>query len=59
MVIDKGTLDALISGKSFDICEAMLRDCMRVLRDNGQLILITYGAPEGRRRVLEPALPFS
>jgi ubiquinone/menaquinone biosynthesis C-methylase UbiE len=23
-VIDKGTLDALISGKNFDICEAML-----------------------------------
>ena len=31
---------------------------MRVLKDTGQVILITYGSPEGRRKILEPALPF-
>lgn len=51
VVLDKGTLDALISGKNFDICEEMLRDCMRVTNPEGQLIQITYGSPEGRRKV--------
>jgi len=31
-IIDKGTLDALISGKSMDICHKMLRESMRVLK---------------------------
>ena len=58
VVIDKGTLDALVSGKNWDICKAMLKECMRVTRENGQVIQITYGSPEGRRKVLEPAYPF-
>jgi ubiquinone/menaquinone biosynthesis C-methylase UbiE len=58
VVLDKGTLDALISGKNFDICEAMLQDCMRVTNPEGQLIQITYGSPEGRRKIFEGALPF-
>ena len=45
IAIDKGTLDALVSGKNFDICEKMLKECMRVLKDTGQIILITYGSP--------------
>jgi len=31
-VMDKGTLDALISGKNYDICQGMLKDCMRVTK---------------------------
>lgn len=50
-VIDKGTLDALISGKNLTICEKMLQESMRVLKDDGQMILITYGSPEGRKRL--------
>jgi len=57
-IIDKGTLDALISGKNFDICENMLKECMRVTKEAGQLIQITYGSPEGRRKIFENALPF-
>ena len=30
VIIDKGTLDALVSGKNYDICEQMLKECMRV-----------------------------
>jgi ubiquinone/menaquinone biosynthesis C-methylase UbiE len=45
VAIDKGTLDALISGKNYDICTAMLKECMRVLKESGQLIQITYGSP--------------
>ena len=56
VILDKGTLDALISGRNYDICEAMLRDCMRVTKDTGQLILITYGSPEGRRKIFEGSL---
>jgi ubiquinone/menaquinone biosynthesis C-methylase UbiE len=55
-VIDKGTLDALISGKNMDICEKMLRESMRILKKDGQFILITYGSPEGRKKLFESAL---
>ena len=58
VILDKGTLDALISGKNYDICELMLKECMRVTKESGQLILITYGSPEGRRKIFENALPF-
>lgn len=36
----------------------MLKECMRVLKDSGQLLVITYGSPEGRRKIFETALPF-
>ena len=50
-VIDKGTLDALISGKDLTICEKMIRETMRILKEDGQFILITYGSPEGRKKL--------
>jgi hypothetical protein len=31
---------------------------MRVTKEEGQLIQITYGSPEGRRKIFENALPF-
>ena len=58
VVMDKGTLDALVSGKNYDICGMMLKECMRVTKEHGQVILITYGSPEGRRKIFEPAYPF-
>lgn len=56
VVLDKGTLDALISGKNMDICDKMLRESMRVLKKDGQFILITYGSPEGRKKLFESSL---
>lgn len=50
VIIDKGTLDALISGHNIDICVKMLKESMRVLKKNGQFILITYGSPQGRKK---------
>lgn len=32
VVVDKGTLDALISGKNVDVCAKMLKESMRVLK---------------------------
>lgn len=58
VIIDKGTLDALISGKNYDICQGLLKECMRVTKQNGQVLLITYGSPQGRRKVFQPAYPF-
>lgn len=55
-IIDKGTLDALISGRNMEICEKMLRESMRVLKKDGQFILITYGSPEGRKRLFENSI---
>lgn len=57
VIIDKGTLDALVSGKNFDICANMLKQCMRVTKENGQVLLITYGSPEGRSKIFLPAYP--
>ena len=45
VIIDKGTLDALISGKNMNVCHLMLKESMRVLKKDGQFILITYGSP--------------
>ena len=59
IIIDKGTLDALVSGKNYDVCTSMLKECMRVCKENGQVIQITYGSPEGRRKVFEKAYPFN
>ena len=44
-LIDKGTLDALISGGNMDICVRMLKESMRVMKKDGQFIMITYGSP--------------
>lgn len=56
VIIDKGTLDALISGKNMEICEKMLRESMRVLKREGQFILITYGSPQGRKKFFENSI---
>ena len=50
VLIDKGTLDALISGGDIEICVKMLKESMRVMSKDGQFIMITYGSPEGRKR---------
>jgi hypothetical protein len=31
---------------------------MRVTKESGQIIIITYGSPEGRRKIFETALTF-
>ena len=51
VVIDKGTLDALISGKNPQICQKMLKQSIRILKKDGQIVLITYGSPEGRMKL--------
>ena len=58
VIIDKGTLDALISGKNYDIAAQMCKECMRVTKENGQVLLITYGSPEGRRKIFKEGFPF-
>ena len=44
-IIDKGTMDALVSGKDLTPCETMLRELARVMKKDGQMLLITYGSP--------------
>ena len=44
-VIDKGTMDALIAGRDLAPAVGLLREAMRVTKEEGQLILITYGSP--------------
>ena len=37
----------------------MLKESMRVTKESGQILIITYGSPEGRRKIFENALPFN
>ena len=49
VVIDKGTLDAILCGSSSTAsAEQMCSECARVLKDEGVFILISYGQPESR-----------
>ncbi|KAF2312689.1 hypothetical protein GH714_039670 [Hevea brasiliensis] len=52
-VIDKGTLDSILCGNnSRQNAAKMLEEVWRVLRDKGVYILVTYGAPVYRLRLL-------
>lgn len=52
-VVDKGTLDSILCGQnSKENAEKMLKEVTRVLKDKGVYILITYGAPSYRVRLL-------
>ncbi|KAK8952274.1 hypothetical protein KSP39_PZI004683 [Platanthera zijinensis] len=53
-VIDKGTLDSLMCGQNaHDNATKMLDEIGRVLKNNGVYILITYGDPNYRMRLLK------
>ncbi|GAB2220072.1 hypothetical protein Droror1_Dr00007715 [Drosera rotundifolia] len=52
-VIDKGTLDSILCGSnSMKNATMMLEEVQRVLKDKGVYILITYGSPSFRLRLL-------
>ncbi|KDP27990.1 hypothetical protein JCGZ_19070 [Jatropha curcas] len=50
-VIDKGTLDSIMCGEQNAV--SMLEETWRVLKDKGVYILITYGTPASRLRLLK------
>ncbi|EPS60757.1 hypothetical protein M569_14044, partial [Genlisea aurea] len=53
-VIDKGTLDSILCGQSSpENSHKMLTEVMRVLKDDGYYILITYGSPAQRVSLLK------
>ncbi|XP_050217047.1 uncharacterized protein LOC126667938 [Mercurialis annua] len=53
-VIDKGTLDSILCGNtSRQNATLMLKEVWRVLKDKGVYILVTYGAPLYRLRLLK------
>ncbi|XP_058726455.1 uncharacterized protein LOC131597806 [Vicia villosa] len=52
-IIDKGTLDSLLCGNnSRKNAIKMLEEIWRVLKDKGVYVLVTYGAPLYRLRLL-------
>ena len=54
VIVDKGTLDAILCGaESNRHATAMLSECHRVLKDDGRLLIITYGQPTSRLSYLE------
>uniref|UniRef100_A0A7N1A5G4 Methyltransferase type 11 domain-containing protein n=1 Tax=Kalanchoe fedtschenkoi TaxID=63787 RepID=A0A7N1A5G4_KALFE len=53
-VCDKGTLDSILCGTdSRENAAKMLHEVERVLKDNGVYLLITYGSPAYRLRLLK------
>ncbi|ONM03097.1 S-adenosyl-L-methionine-dependent methyltransferase superfamily protein [Zea mays] len=53
-VIDKGTLDSLMCGQnSQENATKMLEEVNRILKENGVYMLITYGDPSYRLRLLK------
>ncbi|KAI4335055.1 hypothetical protein L6164_013737 [Bauhinia variegata] len=52
-IVDKGTLDSILcGGDSRQNATQMLKEVWRVLKDKGVYILVTYGAPSHRLRLL-------
>lgn len=58
VVLDKGTLDALICGTDLSLSDAMLKEMGRVVKKDGQILIITHSGPEGRKRVFQSELSF-
>lgn len=56
IVIDKGTVDALICGSDLDLSDALLKEMGRVVKKDGKIFVITHSGPEGRKRVFQYAL---
>lgn len=54
VVVDKGTLDAILCGTGSAEKQArMLSECRRVLRPGGLLVVVTYGPPSSRMQYLQ------
>ena len=58
VVMDKGTLDALICGTDLSLSDKLLREMGRVVKKTGQILIITHSGPEGRKRVFRDGLVF-
>jgi ubiquinone/menaquinone biosynthesis C-methylase UbiE len=54
MVLEKGTLDALdCTPEEQKVCHAIVRECSRVLRPGGVLLVVTHGDPRRRLPLLQ------
>jgi RAT1-interacting protein len=59
-VVDKGTLDAMMSGTdAFVHVSDALAEYYRVLKPGGCLVLVSYGHPHSRMRYLDDGLDWS
>lgn len=57
VVIDKGTLDALVCADDKTIPANLIKEMFRVVKPNGHVFLITHSSPELRREFLAECLP--
>mmetsp|Transcript_10922 Transcript_10922/g.13539 ORF Transcript_10922/g.13539 Transcript_10922/m.13539 type:complete len:251 (-) Transcript_10922:280-1032(-) len=54
LVICKGTLDAVLCSSSATInVKNMMEQCCRVLKDDGSMVIVSYGTPENRMEYVE------
>jgi len=53
-IVDKGTMDSILCGEgSTGNVAKILSECVRVLKPNGVLFLVSYGVPDNRLGYLE------
>lgn len=53
IVIDKGTMDAVLCGSKFDIPNKMLKEMYRVVKPQHSIVLVTHGSPANRKFLFE------
>lgn len=56
LVLDKGTLDAIMCSKDLEIPIKMLQEMFRVTKVNGNVCIISYAKPETRVNLFIEAL---
>jgi len=56
VVVDKGTLDAVICGKDTQIISKLIQEMTRVVKPQGQVFIISHGTPESRKSIVEKSV---
>lgn len=57
LVIDKGTIDAVICGDDLSPSLLITREMCRVTKKSGHIVLVSNSAPQGRRLLFEDSIP--
>jgi len=57
LVIDKGTIDAVICGDDLQPSLQITREMCRITKKSGHVVLVSNAAPQGRKMLFEDSIP--